>query len=242
MALKGTLEDMPLSDLFQVFRIGPKTGVLFLAHGALYAAIYVAKGRLVDAVLMHKSERKAVASQEEAVIQTLLWDGGSFLFRHDARVEQRPVRIRHSAEWLVLTGLRRRSDLPPGRPYLQITPETRLRPTSRPLDADDVELNADQQRVLRAAAGSPDLRTMSQMTGIEWNALRRVVGELMAIGLLELAPTPATPRMAKRRDAIVSLPDVRPTRDGVVAHRSGVSSVTVGRSLIEAIMQRIRSL
>ncbi|NTW98298.1 MAG: DUF4388 domain-containing protein, partial [Oscillochloris sp.] len=42
MALEGTLQDMSLSDLFQVFRMGPKTGLLLLSSDGERGIIYVA--------------------------------------------------------------------------------------------------------------------------------------------------------------------------------------------------------
>ena len=57
MALEGTLRDMSLSDLFHVFRMGPKTGVLLLASASSRAIVYVAAGTLIDAAVVRLPDR-----------------------------------------------------------------------------------------------------------------------------------------------------------------------------------------
>ena len=71
MALEGTLQDMSLTDLFAIFRIGVKTGVLLLKQHPERAVVYVANGSLVDAVVFNELHRRLIANGELAIIHLL---------------------------------------------------------------------------------------------------------------------------------------------------------------------------
>jgi hypothetical protein len=185
MALEGTLRDMSLSDLFHVFRMGPKTGVLLLASASSRAIVYVAAGTLIDAAVVRLPDRVVVAAQDEAVIQMLLWDDATFVFRHDPAVAQRPVRIRHDAEHLILESMKRRQNLQAALPYHHITLDTSLQLS--PLTSgreSNVILSVDQWRLLSQIPHCPTVRAISAATGIPPDQTIRLVLELMAIGLM----------------------------------------------------------
>lgn len=251
MALEGTLQDMALGDLFQVFRMGPKTGVLLLSQEGTRGVIYVASGQLVDAALARGAERSVVAAQDEAVIQMLLWDDAAFTFRHDPAVAQRPVRMLHDAEWLVLEGMKRRDDPTQALPYHRITLDTQLQLSPLPSSAESgVSLDVNQWRILSQVASCPNLRRIGEATGIPPERLTRIVAELLAIGLVEVVP-PARPepRPRERRDAVVALSaagQMHPALVGVgVGDLGGTGEMRpqpVGRSLLDAVMRRVRGL
>ncbi len=251
MALEGTLRDMSLGDLFQVFRMGPKTGVLLLAHEGERGVIYVASGQLVDAALARGAERSVVAAQDEAVILMLLWDDAAFTFRHDPAIAQRPVRMLHDAEWLVLEGMKRRDDPTQALPYHRITLDTQLQLSPLPSSAESgVSLDVNQWRILSQVASCPNLRTIGNATGMPPDRLTRIVAELLAIGLVEVVPPPRPePRPRERRDAVMALTNaghLNPALVGVAAGEvngtDDVRSQHVGRSLLDAVMRRVRGL
>ncbi|NJL32996.1 MAG: DUF4388 domain-containing protein [Chloroflexaceae bacterium] len=93
---------MSLVDLFQVFRMGPKSGMLILQHEDKRGVIYVHEGRLLDAFVVQGVARTVIATRDEAVLSLLAWHEACFVFRHDLSVVGRPTRIEHDAEWLVL--------------------------------------------------------------------------------------------------------------------------------------------
>lgn len=249
MALEGTLQDMSLSDLFQVFRMGPKTGVLLLSRGGVRGVIYVASGQLVDAALAQSAERNVIAAQDEAVIQMLQWDDAAFSFRHDPAVAQRPVRMLHDAEWLVLEGMKRRADPAQALPYHRITLDTQLQLAPLPSSAESgVSLNVDQWRILSQVASCPSLRTIGEATGIAQAQLLRTVAELLAIGLVEVVPPPRPePRPRERRDAVTALTSAGRLTPALVGMGAGaladdIRPQPVGRSLLDAVMRRVRGL
>lgn len=251
MALEGTLQDMSLSDIFQVFRMGPKSGVLLLNKEEERGVIYVAEGRLIDAFIVRGTERSVVSTGDEAVLQMLTWDDAGFVFRHEIATDQRPVRIEHDAEWLILEGMRRRTDPLRSMPYQTITLDTELQLAALPSSAESgVSLDVDQWRVLSQVASSQDLRAICDATGINPDKAIRIAAELLSIGLVEIAPPsqPAQPpgyadqaetdSPSRRKDLELKL-----TKAGVPSElRGGSNRPSVGRGLMNAIMRRVRDL
>jgi len=249
MALEGNLHDMSLVDLIQIFRMGPKTGVLVLSAGPERGVVYVAEGRLIDAVLVRGPERLVMATGEDAVIQLLQWEEASFIFRHDPAVLERPTRIYHDGEWLILEGLRRRENPLRALPHQQITLDTRLALASLPGSAESgVNLDLDQWRILSQIAISQNLGEICDKVGMEANKAIRTVTELVAIGLVEVVhaaadhqPAPLAPR--RRPEAVYSQGVIQTAVvESSVQADDGVVSSTPGRGLLHAIMRRVRGL
>jgi hypothetical protein len=245
MALEGSLHDMSLADLFQIFRLGPKTGVLLLASGPERGVIYVAEGRLIDAALVRGAERQLIGTGEDAILQLLQWEEATFTFRHDSAVLSRPARIVHDSEWLVLEGLRRRQNPLRALPYQQITMDTQLEMAAVPSGAESgVNLDLDQWRILSQIAISRDMREICEKTGMDAEKAIRTVTELVAVGLVEIVQVKVQPRTPVKRTAPATGPSLQPAMAGF----GGVSSVpstpvaAPGRSLLDAIMRRVRGL
>jgi len=241
MALEGSLQDMSLVDLFQVFRMGLKTGVLLLSSGAERGVIYVADGRPVDAVLVLGPERQVIKSGEEAVIQLLQWDDASFTFRHDPAVRGRQLRILHDSDWLILEGMRRREHPLRALPH-QLTLETRLALSSLPSGIESgVNLSLDQWRILSQIAICQNLGEICQRAGISAEVAIQTVTELIAIGLIEVVDVrPVSPR---RQAATTYTQDAfRQALAGVGALPHSAVMPAPGRNLLHAIMRRIRGL
>lgn len=257
MALEGTLQDMSMSDLFQVFRLGPKSGILLLEYNDERGVIYVDRGRLIDAFVVRGTERSVVATADDAVLYTLAWDDASFVFRHDLSVANRSVQIKHDSEWLVLESMRRRSDPTRALPYHKITMDTQLRLSPLPTNAESsVSLDVDQWRVLSFASNNQDLRTICTATGIPSEKTVRIVVELVSLGLVEAVqppPKPTKPKWAEQSGAQVASGSAIHQRPG---HPSGTMQASsaaatgatppqqrpIGRGLLDAIMRRVSEL
>lgn len=250
MALEGTLHDMSLSDIFQVFRMGPKSGVLILTRESDRGVIYVSEGRLIDAFIVQGPERTVMAASDEAVLQMLTWDRADFVFRHEIATDRRPVRIEHDAEWLVLEGMRRRADPVRSMPYHSITLDTELQLAALPSSAESgVSLDVDQWRVLSQVASSQNLRAICEATGIPSERAVRIAAELLSIGLVEIAPPsqpPTPPTRPDRSDLERSSTSTTKSLEMTLTS-AGVPSASnrrpsVGRGLMNAIMRRVRDL
>ncbi len=256
MALEGTLHDMSLSDLFQVFRMGPKSGILIIDNADARSVIYVDHGRLIDAFVVRGTNRQVVATADKAVLHTLEWEDGQFVFRHDLSVAGHAVTIKHDGEWLVLESLRRRANPLTSLPYHQIDLDTCLRLSPLPSNAESsVSLDVDQWRILSYAANSQDLRTICTATGIEPERALRIVAELLSLGLVEVAPRPHPPaptRPAEPTHAphshngnglapVLSLAsDSSPV--SVAGNAEPTPTRRVGRGLLNTIIKRINEL
>lgn len=101
MALEGTLHDMPLADLFEVFRAGRRSGRLTVSRPGERGLIFVGGGQLRDAVLMTDPEGSRIAYAEDAVIRILGWSAADFVFEHDPVANERPRRIVRDIDWLL---------------------------------------------------------------------------------------------------------------------------------------------
>jgi ribosomal protein L12E/L44/L45/RPP1/RPP2 len=244
MALEGTLQDMSLSDLFQVFRLGPKSGVLVINTETERGIIYVDKGRLIDGFVVQSDTRAVLATADEAVLRMLAWDDAEFVFRHDLSVAGRAIRIEQDGEWLVLEGMRRRSDPTRALPYHQLTLDTQLRLSPLPSNAESsVSLDVDQWRILSHAANNQDLRTICQVTGIEQEQAFRIVAELLSIGLVEViqeAPRRPTAAPSAMREPANTSSEM--ALSGAAAPAPGGKATVVGRGLLNTIMRRISQL
>lgn len=250
MALEGTLQDMSLSDLFQVFRMGPKSGVLLLNKDESRGVVYVSEGRLIDAFIVQGADRRVFATADEAVLQMLGWENAEFVFRHEIATDQRPVRIEHDEEWLVLEGMRRRADPVRAMPYHTITMETELQLAALPSSAESgVSLDVDQWRVLSQVASSQNLRAICDATGIVPDKTIRIVAELLSIGLVEVAPPSQPPAPVPDKLAHMSRSQSQNLERTLAS--AGLPSdlggqpgrrPTVGRGLMNAIMRRVRDL
>jgi len=246
MALEGTLQDMSLSDLFQVFRMGPKSGVLLIDKGKERGVIYVSEGRLIDAFIVRSPERKVIATSDESVVQMLNWENASFVFRHEIATDQRPVKIQHDEEWLILEGMRRRADPVRTMPYHTITLETELQLAALPSSAESgVSLDVDQWRVLSQVASSQNIQAICDATGIKSDKAIRIVAELLSIGLVEIAP----PQYIQRKpEGLQELSQAETQALEVTLSKAGIKDdkstrrPSVGRGLMSAIMRRVRDL
>lgn len=247
MALEGSLADMSLIDLFHIFQMGPKTGILLLVSGPERGVVYVAEGRLVDAVLVRGTERRVIASGEDAVIQLLQLEDANFTFRHDPAIVERPARIFHETDWLVLEGVRRRENPLRALPHEQITLDTQLEMASMPSSVESgVNLDLNQWRILSQIAISQNIREVCDKIGIAPELAIRTVTELIVIGLLQIVQTPmAIPAPPQWIATALEVPQNQPVLAGLGTLPGGTKCdqiTTPGRSLLSAIMRRVRGL
>ena len=246
MALEGSLRDMSMVDLFQIFRMGPKSGILLLATGPERGIVYVAEGRPVDAVLVRGSERQVISSGEDAVMLLLQWDDATFTFRHDPAVCERPIRIFHDSDWLILEGMRRRENPLRVLPHECITMDTKLEMATLPSSAENgVNLDLNQWRILSQIAISQNIREICAKTGMVPEQAIRMVTELVAIGLVSIAQEPLPLPLPRQRLPAAAvghqLPTVIPNGSGL-PHVADLPAITPSRRLLGAIMRRVRGL
>ncbi|MBK9945413.1 MAG: DUF4388 domain-containing protein [Kouleothrix sp.] len=242
MALEGTLQDMSLVDLFHVFRMGPKTGMLSLQHDAHCGVVYVAAGQPIDALVINSANRQIIARDEQAIWQLFLWEQASFTFHHDADVQGRARRISCDSDTLILEGLRRRVHSGQGAHATPVTLETCLR-LATPASADTgVSLDLAQWRILSQVAICKDVREICANSRITAEEVLRIIGELVALGLVEVQPElQALPgRRATAQPGYLQPPSL--VSLGVAPDASTPVLVKPRTSLLHAVMRRVRGL
>jgi hypothetical protein len=222
-----------------------------LSHDAERGVIYVDRGTLIDAFVVRGEERSVVATSDEAVLHMLVWDDAQFVFRHDLSVSGRKVQVQHDSEWLVMEGMRRRTDPLRALPYHHLTLDTRLQLSPLPSNTESsVSLDVNQWRILSHAANNQSLRTICELTGIEPDQTLRITAELLSIGLVEAMPVaPVRPAAAgasaaRQQDATRSASERGDSRaePGQSPNGTDKQPPKVGRSLLNAILRRVSEL
>jgi Domain of unknown function (DUF4388) len=235
MALEGSLADMSLSDLFQIFLLGEKSGILSMTHANEHGLIYVLAGKLTDASVMRDQDHRAIVTGEAAVLYMLQWQQASFIFTHNLAVAQRPVAIHHSSNWLVLESLRRQK-LPPTQ-GTSITLETCVEPGATANSTEiGMGLDLDQWRILDRVSARITLAALARDIRIESRQVIDLVTELVATGLLQVVSdfrvVTTLQTQAARGSGVVPQGAPPPPKAGP----------RLGSVLLQAIQRRVRAL
>ena len=187
MALEGSLHDLSLIDLIQLFRIGVKTGVLWLIGGAEQGAVYVRAGCLIDAVLVRGPARQVIATADDALIRLLQWDDARFTFQPDSKVNWHPVRMVHDHEWWLLEARRRNEHAFQVQPEQVITLDTCFALARQPGGTTGAfKLDFAQWRILSQVSVSPSARMICTRSGMAPDQALAGLAQLLALGLVEV--------------------------------------------------------
>lgn len=176
--MTGSLDEIPLPDLMQLFGTSKKTGTLIL-RGPAVGVIHLREGLIVHASL----EGSSVAPIK-AAYRMLSWTSGSFsLGPADANA---PMQLNLTAHAYLMEGFRQQDEL--------VTIQDRLPPrTARltlrtPLTAPLSTLEQPQLEVLQACLNSADFQSAIDRTPRPDLDVARDVLDLMERGYLEIVP------------------------------------------------------
>jgi hypothetical protein len=141
-SMSGTIAEVPLPDLIQLFSTSKKTGTLVLTQGSVVAKIHLDRGRLVYAAINDAPSLQAI----KAIYRILAWEDGNFELvgpePHDF-----PDLIDMPTEHILMEGLRQLDELRNMKAKLP-PPKTRIgvpRPLEPALsDLERVELDVFQ--------------------------------------------------------------------------------------------------
>jgi hypothetical protein len=246
MALEGTLIDMSLVDLFQVFRMGPKTGVLQLERPDRQATLYVDQGQPIDAAIHRLPSQQVLASGETAVFELFDWDEASFCFRHDPSVSGRARQITRDSEDLVAESLRRQRQPEAAQQSPGVTLDTRLAITAPPPGSSgSVNLDLSQWRILSQIAITGNLHGVCDQNQLAPDRVLQIAADLLALGLIEIARD-AAPTCTSKRKQVPSPPShsLPASLNGGtgVSPKAASAAARPGKSLLNAVMRRVRGL
>ncbi len=174
-SLKGTVEEFPLADLFQLFKLGGHTGILLLRDGGRLAVLGLVDGEVVHAF----AER---AAGREAIYQLFGWKTARFAFYKDLTLPERTVNV--STEHLVLEASRRgdeslelRNKIPSLRTLIYRAP--RLTDT-----LPSLQLSMAEWRILSVIGRRNTVGDIIKLSGMsEFNALK-MLDSLLSRGLV----------------------------------------------------------
>jgi hypothetical protein len=187
MALEGSLHDLSLIDLIQLFRSGLKTGALWLTGGTEQGVVYVRAGCLIDAELVYGPARQVIATADDALLRLLQWEDATWTFQPDSKVSRRQARIVHDHEWLLREAGRLRGHSLQGAPEQAIALDTRLALATQPGGKSGAfKLDLEQWRMLNQVALSPSAREICARTGLAPDRALAGLAHLLALGLVEV--------------------------------------------------------
>ena len=151
--MSGSLEEIPLPDLLQLFGTSKKNGVLVLQTDALEGRIYLTEGRVRFAGI----EGMDAVPPLKAVYRMLDWHQGQFaLDPPDSRKFENPVDA--SAQEILMEGIRQQDEFNALRGRLPAS-DSSLR-LNLPLEPKLRELNPVQLDVLQAILNSPSVEAV----------------------------------------------------------------------------------
>ncbi|MEB2310658.1 MAG: DUF4388 domain-containing protein [Sorangiineae bacterium] len=155
--MAGSLEEIPLPDLLQLFGTSRKTATLVVKSGALVGRIFLDQGRIHYALIDDRPELPPV----KAIYRMLEWRRGQFeLDPPESR--QFPAPLDASVQEILMEAFRQQDELTQLRERLP-SPESRLK-LKTPLEAPLHELDPVQLALLQLALNAPTLAALYDMS------------------------------------------------------------------------------
>lgn len=244
MSLQGSLDTIGLEDVFQLFALGRKSGVLRLRRGAdpdtgrepEFAYVLFDMGDVVFATTepeedpftsmrrYHRAIDDSAASEavvrehiEEALARLLQWDDGDFFVdREDAVAHALLAQPYRFAAAEILESATGRRDR--WKEILAVVPSTALtvRPVTQPLGSDDpVVLDRDEWSVLATATVVPDIDAVAVALGVSPFTVCSIVRGLVDRGLVQLAASVAGDAALSAVETPVKMPVELPIEEPV---------------------------
>ncbi|NTW03104.1 MAG: DUF4388 domain-containing protein [Oscillochloris sp.] len=180
MALEGTLRDISLEDLFDIFVSGHRSGRLLLLQGQEQGHISISRGRIADASLIRLPDRKVIATDTEAMIQICIWDDASFVFMHDSALDNQPIHIRAS-----FADILKQAEIQRALAHIAIQVSDPLRLDGRPeMQNGMIELSRDEWYLLSALCNEKTVAEVSRDVGMTPSQALAIAKGMLQRGLL----------------------------------------------------------
>jgi hypothetical protein len=200
-ALEGSLSDLSMVNLIQIFTVTRKTGVLRLTDTRLEGALFVQDGRIVNALVQERLTSQTIMAGEEAFYATMRWPDARFQFSQRERDGlPYPQTITATNDHLIMEGLRRMDEADHAAEDTAgalIGVDSRVRvEMDRPLNAGaDIRLTERSWRVLTLVSrGVSRVGDLAEQSSLGELRTLVTVAEMLEAGLLSLEPpAPAPP-------------------------------------------------
>lgn len=200
-ALEGSLSDLSMVNLIQIFTVTRKTGVLRLTDSRLEGALFVQDGHIVNALVQERLTSQTMMAGEEAFYATMRWPDARFQFsQREPNALPYPQTITATNDHLIMEGLRRMDEADHAAEDTAgalIGVDSRVRvEVDRPLSDDaDIRLTDRSWRVLTLVSrGVSRVGDLAEQSSLGELRTLVTVAEMLEAGLLSLEPaTPAPP-------------------------------------------------
>ncbi len=191
-SLKGSVTDVPLADLFQLFKLGGHTGILLLREGGRLAVLGIVDGEVVHVFAEGVSGR-------EAVYLLFGWNAATFAFYKDLTLPERTVNV--STEHLVLEASRRgdeslemRNKIPSMRTLIYRAP--RLTDT-----LSTMQLPMAEWRVLSVIGRRNTVADIIKLSGMSEFSALKMLDSLLSRGLVMVGEEAVSKNTGSLNDA-----------------------------------------
>lgn len=171
-AMAGSIEEIPLPDLLQLFSTSKRTGVLILRSPEGTGNIYLRKGQIYYASIEESEDLKP----EKAAYRIIMWDKGTFEL--DSTEEKTyPNEIKDSTEGILMEGMRLLDEIKRLEPELPARKAQLMIP--RPLNPPLSALNKEQLSVFQSVLnGANSTQALFDRTSLD--------DDVAAQGLIDL--------------------------------------------------------
>lgn len=176
-SLKGSLEDVPLPDLFQLFKLAGHSGILLLRDGGRVGVLGVAEGEIVHAFADH-------AQGQEAIYAIFEWKQARFAFYQDLTLPTRTVTA--STEHLVLEASRRGDESSDLRHKIP-SPRTLIYRAPRLTDQlPNMRLSMAELRILSVVGRRNTVGDIIKLSGMSELSTMKILDTLISRGMLTI--------------------------------------------------------
>jgi hypothetical protein len=195
-SLKGVLEDFPLSDLFQLFKLAGHSGILLLRDGGRLAVLGVAEGEVVHAFADH-------TQGQEAIYNIFEWKQARFAFYQDLALPTRTVTA--STEHLVLEASRRGDESSDLRHKIP-SPRTLIYRAPRLTDElPHMQLSMAELRILSVVGRRNTVGDIIKLSGMSELSTMKILDALIGRGMLIIGEEAISKNTGLLREANHSL-------------------------------------
>ncbi|UCE26953.1 MAG: DUF4388 domain-containing protein [Candidatus Coatesbacteria bacterium] len=183
MSLDGSLEDFPLTDVFQLILMGERSGMLEIERDRRRAVIYFEKGQAVHAELDN-------LSGEKAAYEVFDWDEGKFAFQTDVAAPDRTITL--DCHNLVLEAVRRLDEWDKIRAVIPTNDYVIGFSAVHEDLASRIKLEAADWKIVSLIDGSSSPKEIAEKSGTSEFETSLIICELVRLGLLEVLPPGTT--------------------------------------------------
>jgi Domain of unknown function (DUF4388) len=188
MSLQGNLTDLPLIDIFQIFSVQNKKGILLISYFELCGELYFSETGLWAAFVVsttYQHERKLISYGEEAIYQIMDWSDGNFRFELNYFPTNLNRNVFVNYNYLILEQCRRRDEKERQKHIEEIAGLIPHLVPNPPAQAE-ISLTLEEWRILLQVNSSSSVAGIANTTRQPLEEIVRCLDNLASKGLIEL--------------------------------------------------------